>query len=165
MPKHPHALVHPFRITLVAFIDDLDALEPSGLQPNQCDSVLACLDSIIQLLRTTSSASEWLPELLVPFSSLRADYFLWNNPREGSLPAAHRREQCKQIRKQKNGILPRFRFGSLFASIPEQQLFLRIYDEFIRLGNIRSVETLGETPFRKTVERAMEKRAKIVEIA
>jgi hypothetical protein len=165
MAKHPQALVHPFRITLVAFIDDLNSLEYSGLETDQCDAVLACLDSVINQLRGAPATSHWLPELLAPFGSLRAEYFSWNNPRDGMHPASHRRTQCKRIRKEKNGMLPRFRFGPLFATKDEQQVFVRVYDEFIRLENVRAIPAKSEAPFKKTVKRAREKQTALTEIA
>jgi hypothetical protein len=158
--KHPYALVHPFRITLVAFIDDLNNLEEHGLAPEQCNSVLDCLDSIIMHLRKpTASSSFWLRELLVPFSSLRAEYFTWNNPKDGAHPPSHRARQCRLIRRQKDGMLPRFKYGPLFASEEERAVFMEAYDEFIKLEGIAA--NSPRRPFKKTAERAREKRAAI----
>src|SRR5712692_6389322 len=156
MPKHPHALVHPFRLTLLAFIEELSQLEQTGLEPSQCRAVRECLDGVIDRIKK-APPSEWLQDLLAPFVELRADYGYWNNAGDRGQRAAH----LKKLRKHKNGILPRYNEFPLLASDAEHRAFIESYDEFIRLESIMSVGAQPNPPFKKTVARAREKQRDI----
>jgi len=163
--RHRHALVHPFRLTLVSFIEDLYNLEPTGLEAPQCQAVLDCLDSVVNHLKTVSTSSEWLGELSTPFNNLRADYFSWNNPTPGAHPASHRAKQCRALRKHKDGMLSRYTFGPLLATPEEVEIFKKAYDEFVKLEKIKAVGAQPQLPFKKTVEIAKTKKTAITTVA
>jgi len=156
MRKHPHALVHPFRLTLLAFIEELSQLEHTGLEPAQCQAVCDCLEAVIDHIKTAPQ-SEWLQDLLAPFVELRADYSKWNNAGDRGQRAQH----LRRLRHHKNGILPRYNEYPLLASDAEHRAFFNAYDEFIKLGSIMSVGAQPKSPFKKTVARAREKQRDI----
>jgi hypothetical protein len=159
--RRPHALVHPFRITLVAFLEDLKKLEQPGLEQDQCNAVLRCLDAILHHLTSGRGSSQWLADLIVPFSSLRDDYHRWNSPVGDVFPPSHRATLWRELRKHKDGLLPRYRFGPLFATAEEINAFQSVYSEFIKLESVRPVPSRIDSPFRKTVQRAMQKKRDI----
>lgn len=159
--KHPHGLLHPFRLTIVAFIEDLNQLEHCGLEDPECETVLKCLDAILSQLQRAKTSSIWLAGLATAFSSLRADYFKWNNPRPDDWAPSHRAALCKEIRKHKNGMLFRYSFGPLYATEEEITIFGSVYAEFIRLETIAGVRSNNGPPFKHTVKRARAKRSDV----
>jgi hypothetical protein len=160
IPKDPRALVHPFKTTLQAFLDDLEQLEVPGLQPDQCNQVVACFDAIKQHLGSISSLSDWLRDLLPFLNSFRAGYYTWNNPNnETQHHQQHRAEQYRSLRELRRNILPRYSYGSARIKNEERIVFIKSYDELIKLELLVPNDAQPKPLFKKAVSRAKEKRA------
>jgi hypothetical protein len=158
---HPHALVHPLKLVLSDFLNELKQLEERGLEQEQCDVVRSRLTAVIKHISSAQKPATWLSALKADFEIFLHEYATWNHSGDPS-PSRHRAKHERELRKIRKAMQPHFPYGPLFATEQERKVFDSIYDELVGLGSIKSV--IGQpssSPFKKTVQRASEKRNKL----
>jgi hypothetical protein len=113
MPTHPHGLVHPLKTVLIDFLDELKALETSGLNSQQCNTVQQSLRNIIDDLRKSPTNSVWLHDLKAHLDKFLTEYVLWNNSdmEVGSAPPKHRARHERELRRIRKQMMLQTEYG------------------------------------------------------